>query len=116
MSGDISSFACHSPFRDTVGIEAALGSTSVATRSGTVILENDDLPAMQIEDVKYILNMRLNLLFFGLLEDQGFRFSLSSTVPSYFITHSPNGHSYNFYRTPKGNIFVLGSQEYDHAS
>lgn len=47
-----------------------------------------------------------------MLEDQGFRFSISSTTPSYFIARSPFGHSYQFHRTNvHSNIFVLGAQQ-----
>ncbi|ODH13917.1 hypothetical protein ACO22_06794 [Paracoccidioides brasiliensis] len=54
-----------------------------------------------------IPNLTINLLSFAKLEDQGFRFELSSSTPSYFIIRAPNGVIFTAIRTPQSSIYKI---------
>lgn len=112
MTGNKSAFAAIKPSHNNISVEAAFGDGARITHIGTVIVDaaNGTVPC-PIDDVHFIPNLRTSLLSFGSLEDQGFKFSLSNTSPSYFIARSPHGQSYNFHRTSSANIFEFGPQE-----
>ncbi|ODH48947.1 hypothetical protein GX48_04880 [Paracoccidioides brasiliensis] len=73
---------------------------------GDILLESDGGDIM-VRDVHWIPNLTINLLSFAKLEDQGFRFELSSSTPSYFIIRAPNGVIFTAIRTPQSSIYKI---------
>ncbi|EEH16707.2 hypothetical protein PABG_06794 [Paracoccidioides brasiliensis Pb03] len=73
---------------------------------GDILLESDGGDIM-VRDVHWIPNLTINLLSFAKLEDQGFRFELSSSTPFYFIIRAPNGVIFTAIRTPQSSIYKI---------
>ncbi|KGQ02166.1 hypothetical protein PAAG_11121 [Paracoccidioides lutzii Pb01] len=60
-----------------------------------------------VRHVYWIPNLTINLLSFAKLEDQGFRFELYLSTPSYFIIRTPNGVIFTAICTPQSSIYKI---------
>ncbi|OJD21683.1 hypothetical protein ACJ73_06977 [Blastomyces percursus] len=104
MTGEIHSFSSVNPFKGNVLVDPAAEGVGRVEKIGNVILEVDG-GDIRLQDVHYVPNLTVNLLSFVKLEDQGFRFTLSSTIPSFFICKAPNGVIFHAVRTSRNNIY-----------
>ncbi|OJD09530.1 hypothetical protein ACJ73_10250, partial [Blastomyces percursus] len=96
--------------KGNVLVDSATGGVGRVEKIGDVILEVDG-GDIRLQDIHYVPNLTVNLLSFAKLEGQGFRFTLSSSIPSFFICKAPNGVIFHAVRTARNNIYEVTERQ-----
>ncbi|KGM92459.1 uncharacterized protein PADG_11276 [Paracoccidioides brasiliensis Pb18] len=110
MSGERHLMTRPKSFKGNLKVSMADGGQRQVKKIGDILLESE-VGDVMVCDVHWILNLTVNLLSFVKLKDQGFRFELSSSTPSYFIIHAPKGAIFNAIRTPQNSIYKIVEQD-----
>ncbi|EDN03589.1 predicted protein [Histoplasma mississippiense (nom. inval.)] len=110
MTGERHSLVRAKSFEGDLEITTADGGVGRVEEIGDILLESEG-GDISVGYVHWIPNLTVNLLSFAKLEDQGFRYQLSDTTPSYFTIRAPNGANFTAVRTSKESVYKIIERE-----